>query len=554
MVATSTVTAGAKKARREVLLGTTAGQHAFDGLGKRDVVASIEKEAEVYIDEELVETPVAHDLFKRHLCPPCPAQVKLVKSVGKNNNGAVPHGCCPPRKTVVKTRKVTRLVSKVVTKTRTVTTTTFTPPVSVTFSGTAWVIPSPSKFSENSLLCDDFPSLFRSSYVVPGVPLANLPLVLMKISARAKSAQPGTQIAETTTDSNGDFSMTGEARVGDTVYLAKKAAPQVGLFQGTVGSGGAVPGSDQIVIVDGEATTTATQTATRTQTVATTSQTANVLPPTTTEPAATTTEWTRTATESTASLTTTCATTGMNYNGSSVPGVVAWWDSSAASSIVSSSSAVSSWTSLVSPFTVISQDTSLKQPTVLNTGGVQFDDLNSQALTANSSIPLTTGDDSFAMAVVFSCTSTSVVQSLLYQSGNAGVVEIFAGFALVNGKLYFAGQSDDADYSDLAACVPGQKHVGVMSINAPGSVGSMDGNSSTNAGPTAALDIGNAFVQMGLKTVWNDQPFGGVIFEAIISNSALATADRQMVEGYLAHKWNVTLVDGHPYKTCVPII
>lgn len=54
------------------------------------------------------------------------------------------------------------------------------------------------------------------------------------------------------------------------------------------------------------------------------------------------------------------------------------------------------------------------------------------------------------------------------------------------------------------------------------------------------------------------QPSGnsyrGGVFEILIYNSVLSTADRQAVEGYLAHKWLMKsqLAATHPYKTVAP--
>lgn len=46
----------------------------------------------------------------------------------------------------------------------------------------------------------------------------------------------------------------------------------------------------------------------------------------------------------------------------------------------------------------------------------------------------------------------------------------------------------------------------------------------------------------------------GSLAETVVFNSALSTTDLEKVEGYLAHKWNLTskLPAGHPYKTVAP--
>jgi len=44
----------------------------------------------------------------------------------------------------------------------------------------------------------------------------------------------------------------------------------------------------------------------------------------------------------------------------------------------------------------------------------------------------------------------------------------------------------------------------------------------------------------------------GYIYELVAYNSALSTADREAVEGYLAWKWGVALPRAHPYFLTPP--
>jgi len=72
---------------------------------------------------------------------------------------------------------------------------------------------------------------------------------------------------------------------------------------------------------------------------------------------------------------------------------------------------------------------------------------------------------------------------------------------------------------------------------------------STNGGAfnlTSALRVGGS-ISFG-------RPFNGEVAEKIITTSDLSTADRQKLEGYLAHKWGLVanLPSNHPYKTVAP--
>ncbi|MEA3272466.1 MAG: hypothetical protein U9P90_02255 [Patescibacteria group bacterium] len=54
----------------------------------------------------------------------------------------------------------------------------------------------------------------------------------------------------------------------------------------------------------------------------------------------------------------------------------------------------------------------------------------------------------------------------------------------------------------------------------------------------------------------NNRFFDGDMFEIIIADSVLSEADRQKIEGYLAHEWDVenSLPAGHPYKSSPPYV
>ena len=62
----------------------------------------------------------------------------------------------------------------------------------------------------------------------------------------------------------------------------------------------------------------------------------------------------------------------------------------------------------------------------------------------------------------------------------------------------------------------------------------------------------STYNQIGMKQIATE-PFDGCIGEIIIINSVENTL-RQMIEGYLAHKWNLAdkLPSDHPYKNSAP--
>ena len=63
---------------------------------------------------------------------------------------------------------------------------------------------------------------------------------------------------------------------------------------------------------------------------------------------------------------------------------------------------------------------------------------------------------------------------------------------------------------------------------------------------------------VGIDTIWHDRVYhtgGGILCEMVIFSTILNTSDRQLIEGYLAWKWDLVskLPSGHPYKSSPPV-
>jgi hypothetical protein len=92
-------------------------------------------------------------------------------------------------------------------------------------------------------------------------------------------------------------------------------------------------------------------------------------------------------------------------------------------------------------------------------------------------------------------------------------------------------------------------NVHVCVFNGASSLGSLNGTASslTNAGTNAAsgdFSVGSSLSPSSFLS--------GDFGEIGVVNGALATADRLKVEGYLGHKWGITLASGHPYENNAP--
>jgi len=72
------------------------------------------------------------------------------------------------------------------------------------------------------------------------------------------------------------------------------------------------------------------------------------------------------------------------------------------------------------------------------------------------------------------------------------------------------------------------------------------------------VDFNNNFTNFRIGSWYNlstnDRFFDGDIAEMILYGNALDNINRQKIEGYLAHKWNLAseLPSDHPYKNSAP--
>jgi hypothetical protein len=76
--------------------------------------------------------------------------------------------------------------------------------------------------------------------------------------------------------------------------------------------------------------------------------------------------------------------------------------------------------------------------------------------------------------------------------------------------------------------------------------------STSTSGTDAGWGTGNG--EIGRSWTGSGYYFQGLMYEIVITAAKLSTADRQKVEGYLAHKWGLTasLPNDHPYKSVAP--
>jgi hypothetical protein len=82
----------------------------------------------------------------------------------------------------------------------------------------------------------------------------------------------------------------------------------------------------------------------------------------------------------------------------------------------------------------------------------------------------------------------------------------------------------------------------------------LNGQSQSVLAGTASNITGPAGLRIGAREGAAGFYWSGLIMDVIVTLNTLTTANRQSIEGYLAHKWGLTgnLPGAHPYKTVAP--
>ena len=138
--------------------------------------------------------------------------------------------------------------------------------------------------------------------------------------------------------------------------------------------------------------------------------------------------------------------------------------------------------------------------------------------------------------------------SLLSQVAR-GVVGVRAAFTSANDLI------TPGDYSVIGTYVDADNGTAVNRLKFRVNGGAEAGSNSDLNAPSAANSTN--VLHLGCFAAGTDPRglyFTGDICEVLIFNNHPATADRERIEGYLAHKWGVAanLPAGHPYKTSAP--
>jgi hypothetical protein len=223
-----------------------------------------------------------------------------------------------------------------------------------------------------------------------------------------------------------------------------------------------------------------------------------------------------------------------------------WLDASDSSTITHNSNAISQWSDKSGSGNHATQSTATNKPTL--------------TASAQNGKPVITFDGTNDYL-----TSTSLNISQPYS------IFAVAKTTIGSGRDYiFDGVTNDSDRSMVALNKSGtvqvQSSSGVWSnsnINTPtdyftfsSTYNGTNGLIGINGTTVSNFNTGTRNLSNGLRIGANWTASGdfleGNIAELLIVNSTLSTNYRQQIEGYLAHKWGLTLPSNHPYKDNVP--
>jgi hypothetical protein len=234
--------------------------------------------------------------------------------------------------------------------------------------------------------------------------------------------------------------------------------------------------------------------------------------------------------------------------------LTAWYKADSISG--SDGDSVGSWADSSGNGHTTAQLTAARQPTLQTAelnglSVVRFDGTN-DILSDGDIAALDVGTGDIWMATVFKSTDNSAVQNYFEKGANsfglkttaAGVLQMTLG-ATTNTPLQSAGNWSRTAFVIVTAHRVSATCNGFVNGTATTTTGTTNTGSISNSD---VLDIGSRAVGAG--------PMVGDIAEVLLGGATLTDTNRQLIEGYLAHRYGLSgnLPSDHPYKNFAPTI
>lgn len=227
---------------------------------------------------------------------------------------------------------------------------------------------------------------------------------------------------------------------------------------------------------------------------------------------------------------------------------VEWWDFSDAATVTSSGGLISAISSKGSGARSASQGTSTYRPSVTTINGVtaaQFDGSDDH-LSLSSSLSTTTG---MTVAQVFTRPASGVLSQPM--GGTTSGTPPYATQWFTDNVRYsalWASGSSYATHGGASTSTGAFQHIIVKGAST--TLLYQDGTAVGT--PQTTLSGQGSITYLGRRA---SNYHNGKIGELVVVASDISTAEREKLEGYLAHKWGMAgaLPSGHPYKSAPPV-
>lgn len=228
-----------------------------------------------------------------------------------------------------------------------------------------------------------------------------------------------------------------------------------------------------------------------------------------------------------------------------------WLDAADSSTITLNGSTVSEWRDKSGNNRHATQSTAANQPTKM-TNGVQFDGVADRMTLATQPITGTTPRTFFVVASPTNLSAPAVFSAVEVTTSPGRLWDI----CLESGQIAIRVTNNAIYATTISTTSPGIFGVAWSS----GAVFSTDvrHNGATitrTGGIDATINTTTGTARIGYAE-GQTKFFAGTISEMLIIPVFLSIADRQRIEGYLAHKWGLaaSLPSDHPYKTAAPTV
>ena len=239
----------------------------------------------------------------------------------------------------------------------------------------------------------------------------------------------------------------------------------------------------------------------------------------------------------------------LSWSPISINGMEIWLDSSDVDTIQQSSNRVSTWIDKSGNENNASQITDSLRPTfgqddngsfVLFTSSV----LDSALINSDNFLVLSSGISARSCFFIVDHDGT-------YFSFLLGSIESTKGYIFIGRETYAISIDGDGNYDSGSWYYNGQFQASGGDIGSSGSIAT--NSPSMNGIVYNSNDPAELFYRIG-SYLGDKGGFGGKIREIVTFDSYLSDTERQKVEGYLAHKWNLAteLPSDHPYKNSAP--